>query len=99
MTFAMVPEVVAQSASTEAGFAAETGGAAAAVAPAVLDPLPMGMDADSAKFAAIAAAAGAAHVAVAEQHGLMRGLYSGAQSLAMATTVATEMMRAAATAI
>ena len=99
MTFAMVPEAVALSASTEGGLAAETGGAAAAVAPALLDPLPMGMDADSAKFAAIAAAAGAAHVAVAEQHGLMRGLYSGAQSLAMATTVATEMMRAAATAI
>jgi hypothetical protein len=38
-------------------------------------------------------------VAVAQQHGLMRGLYSGAQALAMTTTVATEMMRAAATAI
>ena len=59
----------------------------------------MAMDADSAKFAAISAATGAVHVAVAEQHGLMRGLYSGAQSLAMTTTVATEMMRAAATAI
>ncbi len=99
MTFAMVPEAVALSAATEAGLAAETGGAAAAVAPALLNPVPMGMDGDSAKFAAIHAAAGAAHVAVAEQHGLMRGLYSGAQSLAMATTVATEMMRAAATAI
>lgn len=99
MTFAMVPEVVGLSAATEAGLAAETGAAAAAVAPVLLNPLPMGTDADSAKFAAIAAAAGAAHVAVAEQHGLMRGLYSGAQQLAMATTVATEMMRAVATAI
>jgi len=86
-------------ASTQAGLAAETGATAAAVAPAVLAPVPMGLDADSAKFAAIAAAAGAAHVAIAEQHGLMRGLYSGAQSLAMTTAVATELMRAAATAI
>jgi hypothetical protein len=99
VTFAMVPEAVALSASTEASLAAETGGAAAAVAPALLNPIPTGMDADSAKFAAISAAAGAAHVAVAQQHGLMRGLYSGAQALAMTTTVATEMMRAAATAI
>ncbi|MGB9250537.1 MAG: PE family protein [Mycobacterium sp.] len=99
MTFAMVPEAVGLSASTEAGLAAETGAAAAAVAAALLDPTPMGMDADSAKFAVIAAGAGAMHVATAEQHGLMRGLYSGAQSLAMTTTVATELMRAAATAI
>ena len=97
--FAMVPAVVAGSAATEAGLAAETGAAAAGVAPVLLDPLPMGVDADSARFAAVAAAAGAAHVATAEQHGVMRGLYSGAQSLAVATTVATEVMRAAATAI
>ena len=99
MTFAMVPEVVGLSASTEAALAAQTAATAAGVAPALLAPVPMGMDADSAKFALIAAAAGAAHVATAEQHGLMRGLYSGAQSLAMSTTVATELMRAAAAAI
>ena len=99
MTFAMVPEVVGLSASTEAALAAETAASAAGVAPALLAPVPMGTDADSAKFALIAAAAGAAHVATAEQHGLMRGLYSGAQSLAMSTTVATELMRAAAAAI
>lgn len=99
MTFAMVPEVVGLSASAEAALAAETGATAAGVAPVLLDPLPMGTDADSVKFAAIAAAAGAAHVAVAEQHGMMRGLYSGAQSLAMTTAVATELMRAAAAAI
>ena len=99
MTFAMVPEVVGLSASTEAALAAQTAATAAGVAPALLAPVPMGMDSDSAKFALIAAAAGAAHVATAEQHGLMRGLYSGAQSLAMSTTVATELMRAAAAAI
>ncbi|WP_082993021.1 hypothetical protein [Mycobacterium sp. 1245111.1] len=99
MTFAMVPEVVATAAAGHGALAAETAAVAAGVAPVVLAPVPMGMDADSAKFAAIAAAAGAAHVATAEQHGLMRGLYSGAQSLAMTTAVATELMRAAASAI
>jgi hypothetical protein len=99
VVFGMEPAVVAGSAATEAGLAAETGAAAAGVAPMLLDPLPMGMDADSARFAAVAAAAGAAHVATAEQHGVMRGLYSGAQSLAAATTVATELMRAVATTI
>ena len=99
MVFGMEPAVVAASAATEAGLASETGASAAGVAPAVLAPLPMGADADSARFAALAAAAGAAHVAVAEQHGVMRGLYSGSQSLAMTTTVATELMRAAASAL
>ena len=99
MVFGMVPAVVGASAATEAGLAAEAGAAAAAVAPVLLGPVPMAADGDSAWFAAVAAAAGAAHVATAEQHGVMRGLYSGAQSLAVVTTVATEVMRAAATAI
>jgi hypothetical protein len=99
VVFAMVPAVVGASSAAEAGLAGELGVAAAGVAPALLNPVPMGADADSARFAAMCAAAGAAHVAVAEQHGLERGLYSGAQSLAMATTVATEAMRAAAATI
>jgi hypothetical protein len=99
VVFAMVPAVVGASAATEAGLAGETGAAAAAVAPVVLSPLPMGVDADSARFAAVAAAAGAAHVATASQHGVLRGLYAGSQSLAVVTAVATEVMRAAATAI
>jgi hypothetical protein len=99
VVFAMVPAVVGASAATEAGLAAETGACAATVAPVVLSPAPMAADADSARFAAVAAAAGAAHVATAEQHGVLRGLYSGGRSLAVATTVATEVMRAAATAI
>jgi hypothetical protein len=90
---------VQASAATAAGLAAELDAGAAAVAPALLNPMPMGADADSARFAAMCAAAGAAQVAVAGQHGLARGLYSGAQSLATATTVATEIMRAAAAAI
>ncbi|MGH3598428.1 MAG: PE domain-containing protein [Mycobacterium sp.] len=93
MVFAMVPAVV------EAGLAGESAATATAAAPAVMSPLPMAADVDSARFAAIAAAAGAAHVATAEQHAVMRGLYSGGQSLAMITTVATELMRAAAASI
>ena len=98
MTFAMVPAVVGTSAATEAGLAAETAGVASAALGALV-PAPMAMDADSAKFAALVAAAGAEHVAMAEQHSTQRGLYSGAQSLAMVDAVATEVMRAAAAGI
>ncbi|MGH3958650.1 PE domain-containing protein [Mycobacterium sp.] len=99
MVFGMVPAAVGASAAMEAGLAGESAGVAAAVGPAVMSPVPMAADVDSARFAAIAAAAGAGHVATAEQHAAMRGLYSGAQSLAMITTVATEVMRAAAAGI
>ncbi|MGH3554266.1 MAG: PE domain-containing protein [Mycobacterium sp.] len=98
MVFGMVPAVVGASAGVEAGLAAVLSGTAAGVAPA-LAPVPMAADLDSAKFAAIAAAAGAQHVAIAEQHAAQRGLYSGAQSWAMFAAVATEAIRAAAASI
>ena len=79
MVFGMVPAAVGVSAATEAGLAAETGGVAAGVARGVGAGAD-GLDADSARFAALAAAAGPAHVATAEQHATKRGLYSGAQS-------------------
>jgi hypothetical protein len=75
--------------------AAESAGVAAGAAGALV-PAPMALDLDSARFALQAAAAGEEHVAVAQQHAASRGLYSGAQSLVVATTVATEAMRAAA---
>jgi hypothetical protein len=59
----------------------------------------MAADADSVKFSALVAAAGAEHVAMGVQHATQRGLYSGAQSLAMLDAVATEAMRAAAAGI
>ncbi|MGH3971103.1 MAG: PE domain-containing protein [Mycobacterium sp.] len=96
--FAVVPAVVGASAGVEAGLAGVLSGAAGGVAPVLALP-PMGADGDSVKFSALAAAVGAHHVAVSEQHAAMRGLYAGAQSLAMTTTVATEVMRAAAAAI
>ena len=98
MVFAMVPAVVGASAGVEAGLSAELAAAAAAVAAGLVPP-PMGADGDSAKFSALAAAVGAQHVAISEQHATMRGLYAGSQSLAVMTTVATEAMRTAATAI
>jgi hypothetical protein len=98
VVFGMEPAAVGASAAMEAGLAAESGGAATGVAAALVPP-PMALDADSAKFSALVAAAGAEHVAMGVQHSSQRGLYSGAQSLAMLDAVATEAMRAAAASI
>jgi hypothetical protein len=96
--FGMEPAAVAGSAALEGGLATESAGAATGVAAALVPP-PMALDADSAKFSALVAAAGAEHVAMGVQHSTQRGLYSGAQSLAMLDAVATEAMRAAAASI
>ncbi len=98
MVFGMESAAVGASAAMEAGLAAESAGAASGVAGALVPP-PMALDADSAKFSALVAAAGAEHVAMGVQHATQRGLYSGAQSLAMLDAVATEAMRAAAASI
>lgn len=98
MVFSMEPAAVAGSAVFESGLAAESAGVATGVG-AALVPAPMALDADSAKFSALVAAAGAEHVAMGVQHSTQRGLYSGAQSLAMLDAVATEAMRAAAASI
>jgi hypothetical protein len=99
VVFSMVPAGVGVSAATESGLAGELGAGAAAVAPALFGPLPMAADADSVWFAEVCRSVAAQHLAVASQHVVGRGLFSGAQSLAVATTVATEVMRAAATAL
>ncbi|HYB37357.1 MAG TPA: PE family protein [Mycobacterium sp.] len=99
MVFAMVPAGVGASAAMESGLAAEMGAGAAGVAPPLLGAVPMGADADSVWFAEVCRAVAAEHLAVAGEHAVARGLFSGAQSLAVATTVATEVMRAAAATI
>jgi hypothetical protein len=99
MVFAMEPAVVGVSAATQSGLAAEMSGAAGAVAPALLGVTHMGADADSLIFAEVCRAVAAAHLGVAGQHAMARGLFSGAQSLAAVTAVATEAMRAAAATI
>lgn len=98
MTFAMVPEAVGASSALEAGLAAESAGAASVTAGA-LTPPPMALDADSAKFSAVVAAASAEHTALGVQHATQRELYSVAQSSAMLDVVATEALRAAAAGI
>lgn len=97
--FAQQPELVALSGATEAGFSAETAAAAAAAAPALLSVLPMGTDPDSIMFAASVNGAGGAYVSAAAEHSGQRGAFSGAQGLASATTVATEVERAAQAAL
>jgi hypothetical protein len=89
VVFGMVPAAVGVSAATEAGLA---------VAGALV-PAPMALDADSAKFSALVAAAGQQHVAMGVQHATQRGLYSGAQLSAMLDAVASEALRAAAAGI
>jgi hypothetical protein len=96
MVFAMEPPVVGASAAIEAGLAAEMGAATTAGVPALVGVTPMGADADSAEFAAALNAVGAAYTAVTAEHAAQRALFSGAQSMAGTTAVATEAMRAAA---
>ena len=98
MVFSMEPAAVGGSAALEAGLAGESAGVVSATLGALVPP-PMAADADSVKFSALVAAAGAEHVAMGVQHSTQRGLYAGAQSLAMLDAVATEAMRAAAAGI
>ncbi|OBI94233.1 PE family protein [Mycobacterium sp. 1245805.9] len=96
MVFAMEPAAVGAAASIQAELAAQTGASATAGSPTLLGVMPMGTDADSMAFAAALAAVGAAYVAAAGEHAAQRVLFSDAQSLAEATTVASEATRAAA---
>jgi hypothetical protein len=98
MVFGMEPAAVGASGAMEAGLAAESAGVASGVSGALVPP-PMALDADSAKFSALVAAAGQEHVAMGVQHASQRGLYSGAQLSAMLDAVATEALRAAASSL
>ena len=97
MVFSMVPEVVGASAAMEAGLAAEKAAAVAAASPASVGILHMGADLDSLEFAQVARMAAAQLMATAGEHVAARSGFSGAQSLAGATTAASEEIRAAAT--
>ncbi|KZS83268.1 hypothetical protein B4U45_20645 [Mycobacterium persicum] len=96
MVFAMEPAVVGVSVLAQAGLAAQQGVGIAAGAPMLVGVVPMGVDADSAAFAAALAAVGAAYVSAAAEHAAARGMFSDAQSVAAGITVASEAMRAAA---
>ena len=99
MVFGMVPEVVGASAAMEAGLAAEKAAGVTAASPAALGVTHMGGDLDSHMFAQVARMAAAELLTVAGDHVATRAEFSGATSLAGATTVASEGMRAAATTI
>lgn len=93
--FSQEPAMVAASAATETTISAETQAAAAAAAPALLSVMPMGSDMDSAAFAVAMNATGGEYLGAVSEHSVQRGLFAGAQSLAGATTTATEAERAA----
>lgn len=97
--FSQEPGLVAASGSMEAGISAEVQAAATAAAPALIGALPMGSDPDSIAFAAVLNATGAQYVGIATEHSVQRGLFSGAQGLAASTTSATEVERAALSAL
>jgi hypothetical protein len=99
VVFGMVPEVVGASAALEAGLAAQKAAGVAAAAPASLGVTQMGGDLDSQAFAQVARMAAAQLLAIAGDHVANRAGFSGATSLAGVTTVASEEIRAAATAI
>jgi hypothetical protein len=99
VVFAMEPAVVGVSAAAESGLAAEKASGVASGAPGLLSVLHMGEDVDSQVFAAALRAVAANYVGVAGEHVAQRAGFSGAQSLAGVTAVATEAMRAAAAAI
>lgn len=97
--FEMVPGAVDLSAAAEAGISEEMAATTGAGAAALTGVTPMAPDADSAEFAAALNAAGTAYLTTAAEHVAQRAGFSGAQSLASATTTATEAARAAASAL
>lgn len=97
--FGMVPGAVDLSAAAEAGISEEMAATTAAGAAALTGVLPMATDADSIEFAAALNAAGAAYLGTAAEQVGQRAAFSGAQSLAGATTVAAEGFNAAASAL
>lgn len=85
------PAAVGLSSATEAGISASMAASASAASAALLGATPMGLDGDSAQFAAALNAAGAAYLATTAEHAGQRGAYAGAQSLASATVVAADI--------
>ncbi|VBA48427.1 hypothetical protein LAUMK142_01336 [Mycobacterium pseudokansasii] len=95
VVFAVAPVVVGASAMTQAGLAARLGAGVAAATPRLSAVVPVGVDIDSAAFAALAVM-GAAFVGIAGEYGAGRGVFSDAQWVAGAMAVAGEAMRAVA---
>jgi hypothetical protein len=97
--FSMTPGAVDLSAAAEAGIGEAMAATTAAGAAALTGVMPMALDDDSVRFAIALNAAGAAYLATASEHVGQRTALAGAQDLASATGVATEVLRAAANAL
>ncbi|MEM6106541.1 PE family protein [Mycobacterium sp. 050272] len=97
--FDMVPGAVDLSAATEGALSQEMAATTSAGSAALVGVLPMAPDADSIEFAAALNAAGAAYLATAAEHAGQRAAFAGAQGLASATGVGTDVANAAASAI
>jgi len=83
---------VGASAATETAIAAELAAALAAASAALVSAMPMGVDGDSAQFAAALNAAGAAYIGCAGEHLASRGTFAGTQNLAAVTYAVTDVI-------
>jgi hypothetical protein len=90
----VLPSAVDLSSTTEVTVSAEMGASAAAASAALLGVTPMGLDADSAEFAAALSAAGGQYLGMTAQHvGSRLGLASD-QAISSLTYQATDAINA-----
>jgi hypothetical protein len=86
----VVPSAVDLSSTTEIGISSEMGASASAASAALLGVTPMGLDADSAEFAAALSAAGGQYLGMTAEHvGSRLGLASN-QAMSSLAYVATD---------
>jgi hypothetical protein len=91
----VVPGAVDLSAATEVGISSEMGASASAASAALLGVTPMGLDADSAEFAAAMNAAGGAYLGMTAEHVGERLGLAATQSISSLTYQATDAINAA----
>jgi hypothetical protein len=84
------PEGIDLSSVTEGSVSATMAASASAAAPMLLGATPMGLDGDSAQFAAALNAAGGAYLATTAEHAGQRTAYSATQGLSATTYRVTD---------
>jgi hypothetical protein len=90
----VVSSAVDLSSATEVGISAEMGASASAASAALLGVTPMGLDADSAAFAAALSAAGGAYLRMTAEHVGSRLGLAGNQAISSLTYQATDAINA-----
>lgn len=90
----VVPSAVNLSSATEVTISAEMGASASAASPALLGVTPMGLDADSAEFAAAMNAAGGAYLGMTAEHVGERLGFAGTQAISSMTYEAVDGINA-----